>query len=160
MSWTRDSIASICFVSSSRFFSSAFSRFWRFGSGSAFAGFLGLLRPPELQEDGVRVEVIVAAALEVLVVGPPEVVEPLRRDLDDPVREPGDEPAVVRDEDERPVVLVQRRDEGLDRLDVEVVRRLVEDEDVGAEDREAGEDEARALAAGEGADAACRRRRP
>ena len=95
---------------------------------------------------------VVAAALEVLVVGPAEVVEPLRRDLDDPVREPGDEPAVVGDEDQRPVVLVQRRDEGLDRLDVEVVRRLVEDEDVGAEDREAGEDEARALAAGEGAD--------
>ena len=50
-------------------------------------------------------------------------------------RQPFEEPAVVRDDDEAAVVGLERRLELLDRLQVEVVRRLVEDEAVDARAR-------------------------
>ncbi len=59
----------------------------------------------------------------------------------------------MRHEEERPLERLQRIDEGLDGLEIEVVRRLVEDEDVGLIGGDAAEDEARGLAAGERGDA-------
>src|SRR4030081_420815 len=71
-----------------------------------------------------------ALACEVVVVAAP-IVDDARRsavrtrlELDDARGEGRDELAVVRDENERPGVLVQRGVERLDRLHVEVVRRL------------------------------------
>jgi hypothetical protein len=57
--------------------------------------------------------------------------------------------AVVRDEDDTSLKLVDRLDEGVDRLDVEVVGGLVEEEHMRLLRRQAREDHPRALAAGE-----------
>src|SRR5581483_815054 len=51
------------------------------------------------QERSAGVEVVVAQALEVLLVGAAEVADALRRDLEDAVGEPLHEPAVVRHEE-------------------------------------------------------------
>jgi hypothetical protein len=59
------------------------------------------------------------------------------------------EPAVVGDEDDRRVELLQGLLEPLERLDVEVVRRLVEQQEVRAGRERAGEAGAGELAAGE-----------
>ena len=59
------------------------------------------------------------------------VVEPAAIELDDPGRQPLEEDPVVGDEDDRAAVAEQEGLEPADRLDVEVVRRLVEQEDVG-----------------------------
>ena len=69
-------------------------------------------------------------------------------ELDDRTRsaEPLEEQAVVRDEQHRAVVAGERALELLDRLDVEMVRRLVEDEAVDAARGEQREHRARALA--------------
>ena len=61
-----------------------------------------------------------------------------------------EEPAVVRDEDDRGVERSQHALEPLERLDVEVVRRLVEQQQVGLRGERARERGARQLAAGEG----------
>jgi hypothetical protein len=61
-----------------------------------------------------------------------------------------EEPAVVRDEDHGRVDRLQQLLEPLDRLDVEVVRRLVEQQQVGLRRERAGERRARQLAAREG----------
>ena len=82
-----------------------------------------------------------------------------------------EEPAVVRDEDHGRVERLQLLLEPLQVLDVEVVRRLVEQQQVGIAGERAGQRGARQLAAGEGrqlpvevalreAEAAQRRRRP
>jgi len=67
--------------------------------------------------------------------------------LDDPVGDAVEEVAVVRDEDDRADEALERRLERLDRVDVEVVRRLVEDEQVRTAHHQEQELEARALAA-------------
>ena len=60
-----------------------------------------------------------------------------------------EEPAVVGDEHDRRVERLQRLLEPLERLDVEVVRRLVEQQQVGVAGERAGQRGARQLAAGE-----------
>src|SRR5882762_5091754 len=57
--------------------------------------------------------------------------------------------AVVRNEDERPRVLVERGVERLDRLHVEVVGRLIEQHDVGHAEHELADQHALPLAAGD-----------
>ena len=69
------------------------------------------------------------------------------------VASPADEPAVVGDQDDRAFVGLQPLDEGLDRLQVEVVRGLVEDQHVGLVHGQPAKHEARGLAAGEVAQA-------
>jgi len=69
--------------------------------------------------------------------------------LDDPVRDPVEEVAVVRGEDRGAVELLERLLEHLHGLDVEVVRRLVEHEAVRAAEHQQEQVEARELAAGE-----------
>ena len=59
-----------------------------------------------------------------------------------------EEGAVVRDEQDGAGVVLQRGLEELERLDVEVVGRLVEHQHVGGPGEEAGEEQAVALAAG------------
>ena len=63
-----------------------------------------------------------------------------------------DQVAVVGDQQERAGVLDQGRGEGVDGLHVEVVRGLVEEEEVGVADEQPQQAEAAALAAGEGGD--------
>src|SRR5262249_7946453 len=92
---------------------------------------------------------VVAQALEILLVGTAEVLDAVRRDLEDAVGEPLHEPAVVGDEDQRAVEGLEPLHQRVDRLEVEVVRRLVEYEHVPLLDAEAREDGARRLAARE-----------
>ena len=65
-------------------------------------------------------------------------------------RDPVDEPAVVRDEDDRPFELEERLLQPFARVEVEVVRRLVEQEQIRAAEDDAGEGEAPLLASREG----------
>jgi hypothetical protein len=90
--------------------------------------------------------VIVSAALEILGPGAREVVDALLRDLDDARRQLAHEPAVVGDEDQRALVGPEPLDEGLDRLEVQVVGRLVEHQHVRLLDHLACEDQTRGLA--------------
>ena len=92
---------------------------------------------------------IVAAAREVLVVRSGKIAEALARDFEDARGERGNERAIVRDEHERALELEQRRDERLDRFEIEMVRRLVEHEHVGFLRHDAAEDQPRGFAAGE-----------
>ena len=78
-----------------------------------------------------------------------------------PVRELGDgghhaveEIAVVRDDDDRAGIAFEVAFEPVDAVDVEVVRGLVEEEDVGAAEEESGEGHAHAPSAGEGGEGA------
>ena len=75
-------------------------------------------------------------------------------ELEDPLRDVVEEVAVVGDGDDRARVLVEEALEPLDRLGVEVVGRLVEQQQVGVLEQQPGERDAALLAAGE------RRRRP
>ena len=84
---------------------------------------------------------------------------PSGRDLEDARGEARDEPAVVGDEDQRAVVLLEPRDQRLDRLEVEVVGGLVEHQHVGLLDAEPREHQPRRLAARERSRASCARRR-
>src|SRR5690606_39363995 len=70
-------------------------------------------------------------------------------DLPDGVDEPGEESAVVGDDKQRALVRVEGVLERLDHLDVEVVRRLVEHQQVVAAEGQEQQGEAGALAAGE-----------
>ena len=90
---------------------------------------------------------IVAQAVEVLVVAADEVVDAVGGDLDDPGGEPAHEPAVVGDQEQGARVAQEPVDQRLDRFQVEVVGRLVEDQDVGLEDDVAAEQEAGRFAA-------------
>src|SRR3970282_2133399 len=58
--------------------------------------------------------------------------------------------AIVTDDDQRPAVVGKAPLEGFEGLDVEVVRGLVEDEEIGRAREELGENHAVALPAGEG----------
>ena len=69
------------------------------------------------------------------------------------------ETRIVGDDDTGFVVLREEGREVRDSRRVEVVRRLVEEEDVGVCDEREGEEEARSLSTGEGADGAIERRR-
>ena len=71
------------------------------------------------------------------------------RDVDDPVGDPVEEVAVVRDGDDGAGGALVRRHERFDRVDVEVVRRLVEDEEVRAAAHEQEQLQPRPLAARE-----------
>jgi hypothetical protein len=70
-------------------------------------------------------------------------------DLDDLRREPFDEVPVVRHDDEGPAVILERVEEHVFRIEIEVVRRLVQQQCVGRPKQHAGNSQARALAAGE-----------
>ena len=108
------------------------------------------LRGARLAEHHLGVEVIVAAALQVLLVAAGKVVDALRRDLDDARRQLADEPAIVGHEDQRAVVGLEGAHQRLDGLEVEVVGGLVEQQDVGLLDHLPREDQPRGLAAREG----------
>src|SRR5262245_41275134 len=73
-------------------------------------------------------------------------------DLRDRRRDAIDEVAVVRDDDERPLVLVERVLQDLAARQIEVVRRLVEEEQVRRAYEKTREGQARLLTAGEHAD--------
>ena len=81
--------------------------------------------------------------------GPGEVGRAARDELHRRGRRRLEEPAVVRDEDDRGVEADERLLEPLEALDVEVVRRLVEQQQVGVGAERAAERGARQLAAGE-----------
>ena len=63
-----------------------------------------------------------------------------------------DEVVVVGDQQDGAFITLQRDVERVDGFEIEVVGRLVEDEDVGLGEDELAEDEARLFAAGEGLD--------
>ena len=92
------------------------------------------------------------ALVEVVVPGPGEDLAAV--DLDDPVDDAVHEVAVVARHQERAGVVVEEPLEPEDRLDVEVVRRLVHQEDVGPPEEDAGHRDAHLPAAREGADVA------
>ena len=87
-----------------------------------------------------------------LVPRPGEVVRAAGLELEHGGRDRLEEPAVVRDEDDRRVDRLELALEPLEALDVEVVRRLVEEEQVGIARERARERGARQLAAGERAE--------
>ena len=70
-------------------------------------------------------------------------------ELEDPLRDVVEEVAVVGDGDDRAGVLVEEALEPLDRLGVEVVGRLVEQQQVGVLEEQPGERHAALLAAGQ-----------
>src|SRR6185503_15493290 len=110
-----------------------------------------------LVTDAVRlIGVLALAALQVL--GVVRVVALEEHDFavaferEDMGRDAVEEPAVVRDHDGAAREIQQRVLERAQRLDVEVVRRLVEQQQVAARGEHLGEMNAIALAAGEQAD--------
>ena len=85
---------------------------------------------------------------EVVGVAPGVRDEPPPLELDDPLRDRVEEVAIVRDEDERPLVRARQvRLEPFGGGDVEVVGRLVQDGDIGARDEELGQRDPAPLAA-------------
>ncbi len=102
---------------------------------------------------GVRLLLLAGQPLELLL-EPARVVAAERDaaaavELEDPLRDVVQEVAVVGDGDDRARVLVEEPLQPLDRLGVEVVGRLVEQEQVGVLEQEPGEGDAAALAAGQ-----------
>ena len=75
-----------------------------------------------------------------------EIEDVTRPKLDDARRELRDEVPVVADDDDGAREELEPIEEPLDRLDVEVVRRLVEDEDVMSPQKKLREEQPRALA--------------
>ena len=73
-------------------------------------------------------------------------------ELEDPLRDVVEEVAVVGDRDDGARVLLEEALEPVDRLGVEVVGRLVEQQQVGVAEEQAGEGHAALLAAGQGRD--------
>src|SRR5437588_11019343 len=82
------------------------------GRGGAGGGPLLLLAAHA--QHGLGVEVVVAEALEILLVGAGEVLDAARRDLQHAVGELRHEPAVVGDEDQRAVIGLEPLDQRLD----------------------------------------------
>ena len=105
---------------------------------------------------GVGLLLLVGHALELLL--QPAGVVARERDpaaaieLEDPLGDVVEEVAVVGDRDDRAAVLVEEALEPLDRLGVEVVGRLVEQEQVGVLEQEPRERDASLLAAGDRGD--------
>ena len=87
-----------------------------------------------------------------LVPRPREVVRAARGELEHGGRDRFEEPAVVRDENDRRVDRLELALEPLEVLHVEVVRRLVEEEEIRASRKSARERRARQLPAGERAE--------
>src|SRR5262249_54922604 len=79
-------------------------------------------------------------------------------ELEDPAGDVVEEVAVVRDRDDRALVLLQMPLEPRDRFGVEVVRRLVEEEQIGLPQEHLAERDAAALAARELGDVGVGRR--
>src|SRR5262249_44096423 len=104
-------------------------------------------RSRRASRDGAHPRGFVAALADVLGVAAAVDARPLREELEDAVRERGEEMPIVRDEEHRPLVVAERLDEHLLRRHVEVVRRLVEHEEVRRIEEHLREDEARLLAA-------------
>ncbi len=73
-------------------------------------------------------------------------------DLDHPCRQGIDEVAVVGDENQRPLIALERIEQDFLGLQVEVVGRLVEEQQVGGLEQQDGQGQAVALAAGEDTD--------
>ena len=78
-------------------------------------------------------------------------------ELDDPGRQPLQERAIVRDEDDRTGVLGEKGFEPLDRRDVEVIRRLVQQEHIRLRDQRAREQDTAAPPTRQGVDDGVRR---
>ncbi len=97
---------------------------------------LGLLRPGGLLQAPLRP-------------GPGEVQRPAAAELEHGVRDRFEEPAVVRDEDDGGVERLELALEPLDALDVEVVRRLVQEQQIRVAGERARQRGARQLAARE-----------
>jgi hypothetical protein len=120
-------------------------------AGFAFGAGRGVLQGDAVDEArrqrGARVRGLRLLQVVVVVAGVGR--QPARVHVQDVLRQGADEVHVVADEDERPVVRLERAHEGVDRGDVEVRRRLVHQEEVRRLDEEAREREARLLAAGE-----------
>ena len=126
---------------------------------------LGLLRLVLLGVEAVVEALQLLDLLEVLLVAPPQQVAARRPladvgrevagdrldvlvlDRQDPPAHALEQPAVVRDEDEGPRVVEEELLEPLDRVDVEVVRRLVEQEQIGVGEQRAGQGHACEFAA-------------
>ena len=105
-----------------------------------------------LVEEGVlallgREELLLAFEEGRVVAGP--VVEPAPVELDDAGRQPPQEHPVVSDEHQRAAGAEQELFEPADRVDVEVVGRLVEQQDVGVADQGLGQQDAPLHARGE-----------
>ena len=117
-----------------------------------------------LEELAARVVLLLEARHERLLLLEPRLVVALPRvgvpavELEDPFRDVREEVAVVRDDDERSLELLEVGLEPRDALRVEVVRGLVEEEDVGIGKQEPRERDAAALAAGERRDVRVRGR--
>ena len=107
----------------------------RFVSDFAAVRLVRAFSAPDPQDGGVGVEVVVAAACEILVVGPGVVVDAVLGDFEDPGRELRNEPPVVGHENQGAVVGVETGDQRLDSLEIEVVGRLVENQHVWLVDR-------------------------
>ena len=107
---------------------------------------VGLLAPVGL----VLGALLLAAQVVVVVAGPGGELAAV--DLEDAGREPAKERPVVRDEERRAAALEQMRLEPLDAREVEVVRRLVEEQHVGRRGERAGEEHAPGEARGKGRD--------
>src|SRR5690606_7319307 len=102
-------------------------------------------------------EMVVTAVVHVLLVRAVVIADPRTADLDDTGGELIDEPAVVRHEDQSTIVVPQSVDERLDRLEVEVVRRLVEHQHVRLLDLQPREHQPRGLTTRERAEGLLRR---
>src|SRR4029453_13665035 len=76
----------------------------------------------------------------------------LSAQLDDPIAETGKEGAGVRDEEHRPIEVFEGLDEHFLREKIQVVRGLVEDQEVGRVEQHSRNHETRFLAAGKRAD--------
>src|SRR5579863_1287124 len=94
-----------------------------------------LLLLPAHPQHRVGVEVVVSEALQVLVIGTRKILDSPRRDFEDAIGQLADEPAVVGNEDERPVVALEAFDQRLNGFEIEVVGRLVEDQYIRTGDR-------------------------
>src|SRR3954462_1414373 len=97
-------------------------KLWRAGSGVGGSARTGTTPPRRF----------VAAASDVLQVTAAIQVGTFRRQLEDPVRQLGQELAIVRDEEHRALVAGERPHHHVLGGHVEVVGRFVEDEEVGS----------------------------
>ncbi len=94
-----------------------------------------------------RVQVIITAMDEVLLIGTAEVREAVRGQLDDPRGQTRYEPAVMGHEDQGAVIGLQPIGQRRDALQIQVVSGLIEQQHVGLGDVQPREDEPRGLAA-------------
>src|SRR5690606_21958286 len=78
--------------------------------------------------------------------------------LQDPARDVVEEVAVVRDGDDGPLVALEMLFKPLDRLRVQVVRRLVQQQDIGLLEKQSAEGDTPTLAPGEHTDRRVSRR--